>query len=323
MKLAIYGYGNLGKSAEAGVPYFPDIELTGIFTRREPSSVESHGTPVYNAQDILLHKDEIDVLFIAGGSATDLPIMTPTLAENFNVVDSFDNHAHISEHYTAVDAAAKKNDHIALISSGWDPGMFSIARIYSESILPDGKTYTFWGRGVSQGHSDAIRRIKGVVDARQYTVPVESALQAVRYGKNPELNSKTMHIRECYVVAEKNANLTRIENEIKNMPDYFEGYETTVKFITAEDMKAEHQRLPHGGFVIRSGSTGAGNCSHTIEYNLKLDSNPEFTSSVILAFSRAVYRMYGDGLRGCKTVFDIAPKYLSPYSDEELREHLL
>lgn len=323
MKLAIYGYGNLGKGAEAGAAHFSDIELTGIFTRRDPETVKSLGTPVYRAEDILLHKDDIDVLFIAGGSATDLPVMTPSLAENFNVIDSFDNHAHIPEHFAAVDAAAKKSGHIAMISAGWDPGMFSIARIYSESVLPDGKTYTFWGRGVSQGHSDAIRRIEGVADARQYTVPLESAVNDVRSGKNPDLNARTMHSRECYVVAKENADTARIENEIKNMPDYFEGYQTTVNFITAEQMKAEHQGLPHGGSVIRSGITGNGDNGHTVEYSLNLDSNPEFTSSVILAFARAVYRMSGEGQTGCKTVFDIAPKYLSSYSDEELRAHLL
>lgn len=324
MKLAIFGYGNLGKAAEANIKYFPDIELTGIYTRRNPESVKSLGTPVYSADDIYNHKEEIDVVFIAGGSATDLPVMSPGLAKDFNIIDSFDNHAHIADHFAAVDEAAKSSGHTALISAGWDPGMFSLARIYSESILPSGKSYTFWGRGVSQGHSDAIRRIEGVADARQYTVPVEDALDAVRSGKQPDLNARTMHLRECYVAAKEGADLSRIENEIKNMPDYFAGYKTTVHFISAEELKANHAGLPHGGFVIRSGNTGAdGQTAHTIEYKLSLESNPEFTSSAILAFARAVARLNKEGDFGCKTVFDIAPKYLSAYTNEELRAHLL
>jgi len=324
MKLAIYGYGNLGKACEAGIKYFPDIQLTGIYTRRNPGDVKTFGTPVYSADDIYNHKDEIDVVFIAGGSATDLPVLSPKLAKDFNIIDSFDNHAHIKEHFCAVDEAAKNSGHTAMISAGWDPGMFSLARIYSESILPNGKSYTFWGRGVSQGHSDAIRRIEGVLDARQYTVPIESALDAVRSGNKPDLNARTMHLRECYVVAKEGADLSRIENEIKNMPDYFAGYETTVSFISLEELKEKHSGLPHGGFVIRSGNTGIeGKTAHTIEYRLNLDSNPEFTSSTILAFARAIGRLNKEGSFGCKTVFDIAPKYLSIYSNEELRAHLL
>ncbi|MCQ2553566.1 MAG: diaminopimelate dehydrogenase [Clostridia bacterium] len=324
MKLAIYGYGNLGKAAEINAKNFPDIEVTGVYTRRDPKTVTTIAAPVYSVYDILAHKDEIDVLFIAGGSATDLPVMTPALAKNFNVIDSFDNHTHIAEHFAAVDAAAKENGNIALISAGWDPGMFSIARVYAEAILPNGTNYTFWGKGVSQGHSDACRRIEGVADARQYTIPKPEALDAVRAGNAGEQTARTMHTREVFVVAKEGADKAKIEEQIKHMPDYFEGYETTVNFITAEEMQINHAGLPHGGFVIRSGNTGIENeKKHTIEYNLQLDSNPEFTSSVILAYARAIDRMHKEGQTGCKTVFDVAPKYLSAVSEEEMRAHLL
>ena len=324
MKLAIYGYGNLGKAAELAAAKNPDIDLYGVFTRRDPSSVKTYGAPVFAAQDVLNHKDNIDVLFIAGGSATDLPVQTPELAKNFNVIDSYDNHSQIPIHFDKVNAAAIEGGHIAMISSGWDPGMFSLARIYSDSILPGGKNYTFWGKGVSQGHSDAIRRIDGVADARQYTIPREEALDAVRNGEAPEFTARQMHLRDCYVVAKEGADLARIENEIKTMPAYFADYDTSVHFISSEEMKANHSGLPHGGKVLRSGITGADDeHKHTIEFSLNLDSNPEFTASVIVAFARAIYRLYNEGERGCKTVFDIAPKYLSPLSDEELRAHML
>ena len=325
MKTAIYGYGNLGRGIESAVQQNDDIELVGVFTRRDPATVKTvTGVPVYMAENILAFKDQIDVLVICGGSATDLPEMTPVLARNFNVVDSFDTHAKIPEHFAAVDAAAKESGHLALISAGWDPGMFSLNRLYASSILPEGADYTFWGRGVSQGHSDAIRRIEGVLDARQYTVPVQSALDAVRAGKNPELTTREKHLRECYVVAEEGADLARIENEIKTMPNYFADYDTTVTFITAEEMKANHAELPHGGSVIRTGKTGINKeHTHVIEYSLKLDSNPEFTGSALAAFARAVCKKHARGESSCITVFDIAPADLSPLSDEELRSHML
>ena len=325
MKLAIYGYGNLGKGVECAVRQNPDAELIGVFTRRAPETVKTQtGVPVYAAADILQYKDAIDVLIICGGSATDLPAMTPVLAKDFNVVDSFDTHARIPEHFANVDAAAKESGHIALISAGWDPGMFSLNRVYASSILADGADYTFWGRGVSQGHSDAVRRIKGVKDARQYTVPVPAALEQVRSGSNPTLSTREKHTRECYVVAEEGADLARIENEIKTMPNYFDEYDTTVFFISEEEMKQNHAELPHGGFVIRTGKTGLnGEHNHVIEYRLKLDSNPEFTASAMVAFARAINRMHGRGMAGCKTVFDIAPGDLSPLSPEELRAHML
>lgn len=269
-------------------------------------------------------KDEIDVLILCGGSATDLPVQTPEYAQYFNVVDSFDTHARIPEHFAAVDAAAKKSGKVALISVGWDPGMFSLNRLYANAIMPEGKDYTFWGKGVSQGHSDAVRRIQGVVDARQYTIPVDAALEAVRSGKNPELTTREKHTREVFVVAEEGADKAKIENEIKTMPNYFDEYDTTVHFITMEEMKRDHAGLPHGGFVIRTGKTGWENeHNHVIEYSLKLDSNPEFTSSVIAAYARAAYRLNQEGQRGCKTVFDIAPAYLSSKTPEELRAHML
>lgn len=326
MKIGIYGYGNLGKGVELAVRQNDDMELFGVFTRREPSSVKlmTDNVKVYSANDIIKYKDDIDVLIICGGSATDLPEMTPALAENFNVIDSFDTHADIPAHFARVDAAAKKNGKTAAISVGWDPGMFSLNRLYANCILPHGKDYTFWGKGVSQGHSDAIRRIEGVLDARQYTCPVESAVEAVRNGSNPELTTREKHTRLCYVVAEEGADLARIEEEIKTMPKYFADYDTTVNFISQEELDKNHKGIPHGGMVIRSGATGAsGENKHVIEYSLKLDSNPEFTASVLVAYARAVYRLNKRGESGCKTVFDIAPADLSVLSKEEMLSHLL
>ena len=325
MKIAIYGYGNLGRGVECSVNYHKDVELVGIFTRRPPETVKTvSGAKVYDAARISDFKDEIDVLIICGGSATDLPEMTPTLAKDFNVVDSFDTHAKIPEHFDRVNNAAIESGHIALISGGWDPGLFSIMRAYSEAVLPDGRDYTFWGRGVSQGHSDAIRRIDGVLDARQYTIPVEAALSAVRSGECPELSTREKHRRDCYVVAAENADKARIEKEIKEMPNYFADYDTTVTFVSAEELRKDHAGLPHGGSVIRNGSTGfSGDNTHTIEFNLRLDSNPEFTASVLVAYARAIYRMHCRGDKGCKTVFDIAPADLSQMSGEDLRKKLL
>lgn len=324
MKLAIYGYGNLGRGVEAAMKYHGDCELVAVFTRRDPASVKTAGAPVYSADSILEFKDKIDVLILCGGSATDLPRTTHTLAEHFNVVDSYDTHATIPEHFSRVDEAAEKSGHIAMISGGWDPGLFSIARLYASSVLPEGKDYTFWGRGVSQGHSDAIRRIEGVLDARQYTVPVPAALEAVRAGECPELTTRQKHTRECYVVAKEGADLARIESEIKNMPNYFADYDTSVTFISIEELREKHSALPHGGSVIRSGKSGlSGEHRHTVEFSLALDSNPEFTSSVLVACARAIDRMYKRGARGCKTIFDIAPADLSPLSPEELRRTML
>ncbi len=325
MKIAIYGYGNLGRGVEAAVKHNPDVELFGVFTRRAPEAVRTvSGAAVYHASDLMKFKDEIDVLVICGGSATDLPTMTPALAHDFNVVDSFDTHARIPEHFAAVDAAAAEGGKAAVISSGWDPGLFSIARAYASAVLPMGKDYTFWGRGVSQGHSDAIRRLEGVVDARQYTVPISAALDAVRSGSEPELTARQKHLRECYVVAEEGADLDRIEREIKTMPNYFADYDTTVTFITKEELLRDHGGLPHGGSVIRTGSTGIENeNTQTIEFSLKLDSNPEFTGSVLICTARAAYKMAGRGDVGCKTVLDIAPADYSPLSSDELRAHLL
>ena len=326
MKIGILGYGNLGKGVECAIKQNPDLELAAVFTRRDPSSVKilTSGVPVYSIADAEKHKDEVDVLVICGGSATDLPKQTPEFAKYFNVIDSFDTHARIPEHFANVDKAAKDNGHIALISCGWDPGMFSLLRIYGNCVLPNGQDYTFWGKGVSQGHSDAIRRIKGVKDARQYTVPVPSALEAVRAGKNPELTTRQKHTRECFVVVEDGADKARIEKEIKEMPNYFADYDTTVTFISEEELKRDHAGIPHGGFVIRSGKTGWDNeFNNVIEYNLKLDSNPAFTSSVLAAFARAIFRLNKEGQTGCRTVFDIAPAYLSPLSGEELRAHML
>ncbi len=325
MKIAIYGYGNLGKGVECAVNAASDAELFGVFTRRSPDSVKTvNGAKVYHVDDILKYKDAIDVVIICGGSATDLPTMTPTLAENFNVIDSFDTHAKIPEHFKNVDSVAKVNNRTALISGGWDPGMFSINRLYASAILPDGKDYTFWGKGVSQGHSDAIRRIDGVKDARQYTVPIDTALDAVRSGTNPELTTREKHLRECFVVAEDGADTARIENEIKTMPNYFADYDTIVHFISQEELNRDHATLPHGGFVIRTGKTGINKeNSHIIEYSLKLDSNPEFTASVLVAYARAINKLYARGDYGCKTVFDIAPADLSPLSNEDLRRIML
>ena len=326
IRIGIMGYGNLGRGIECAVKQNDDMELAAVFTRRDPETVKvmTDGVKVYKAEDAVSMKDEIDVLILCGGSATDLPSQTPEYVKYFNVIDSFDTHAKIPEHFAAVDAAAKASGKVGIISVGWDPGMFSLNRLYANAILPDGKDYTFWGKGVSQGHSDAIRRIDGVIDARQYTVPVESALEAVRSGSNPELSTREKHTRECYVVAAEGADKARIENEIKTMPNYFADYDTTVHFISAEELKANHSGIPHGGFVIRCGKTGAnGENDHIIEYSLKLDSNPEFTSSVLIAYARAAYRLNKEGVSGGKTVFDIAPAYLTAQSGEELRKHLL
>lgn len=326
LNIGIYGYGNLGKGVEAAVSLNDDTKLVGVFTRRDPEGVRiaTDGVGVYRTSDLDRFKNEIDVLIICGGSATDLPEMTPALAKDFNVIDSFDTHAKIPEHFDNVDAAAKAGDKIAMISGGWDPGLFSLARLYMNSVLPVGCDYTFWGRGVSQGHSDAIRRIKGVADARQYTVPVESAVEAVRNGEDPILTTREKHTRECFVVAEEGADLAYIENAIKTMPNYFADYDTTVHFISAEEMARDHSALPHGGSVIRSGKTGFGQeNTHVCEFSLKLDSNPEFTGSVLVAFARAIKKMYDRGDRGCKTVFDIAPADLSALSPECLRKTML
>ena len=326
MKLAIYGYGNLGRGVECAVRQIPDGELFGIFTRRDPQTVHPlfADTKVYPAADILQYKDQIDVLIICGGSATDLPKQTPEYAKYFNVVDSFDNHANIPQHFAACDEAAKNAGHVAFISIGWDPGMFSLQRLLGNCILPAGSDYTFWGKGVSQGHSDAIRRIEGVLDAKQYTIPVEEALNKVRSGENPELTARQKHTRECFVVAVEGADLARIEREIVTMPNYFEPYDTTVHFISMEEMKRDHSGIPHGGFVIRTGTTGVnGETKQKIEYSLDLGSNPEFTSSVIVCYARAAARMAREGMTGCKTVFDVPPAYLSSRSAEDLRAHLL
>lgn len=326
MKIGILGYGNLGKGIECAIKQNPDCELKAVFTRRDPSTVKllTAGVPVYNVKDILDHKDEIDVLVLCGGSATDLPEQTPEYAKYFNVIDSFDTHAKIPQHFANVDAAAKSSNHVALISAGWDPGMFSLNRLYANCILPNGTDYTFWGKGVSQGHSDAIRRIEGVKNGKQYTIPVQSALDAVRSGSNPELTTRQKHTRECFVVAEEGADKARIEKEIKEMPNYFADYDTTVHFISEEELLKNHSGIPHGGFVIRTGKTGWDNeFNNVIEYSLKLDSNPAFTSSVIIAYARAVNRLQKEGKSGCITVFDVAPAYLSPLSGDDLRAHLL
>lgn len=326
IRIGILGYGNLGKGVESAVRQNPDMELAAVFTRRDPKSlqVRTEGVRVLSADALETMQDGIDVLILCGGSATDLPEQTPKYAALYNVVDSFDTHARIPEHFDDVDAAAKRGGKVGIISCGWDPGMFSLNRLYANCILPEGEDYTFWGKGVSQGHSDAVRRIAGVKDARQYTIPVPEALEAVRNGENPELTTRQKHTRECFVVAEEGADLARIEEEIRNMPNYFADYDTTVHFITEEEMKRDHSGLPHGGCVIRTGKTGLNReHGHVIEYSLKLDSNPEFTGSVIVAYARAAYRMNREGMSGCKTVFDIAPAYLSARSAEELRAHLL
>ena len=325
MKIAIAGYGNLGRGVECAVKQNDDAELFGVFTRRDPKTVKTlTGAAVYSMDDIEKYAPELDVIIICGGSATDLPKQTPALASLCCVIDSFDTHAKIPEHFSAVDEAAKKAGKTAIISVGWDPGMFSLNRLYAGAVLPCGADYTFWGKGVSQGHSDAIRRIDGVLDARQYTIPVESALEAVRSGKNPELTTRQKHTRECFVVCREGADKARIEKEIKEMPNYFADYDTTVHFISKEELDKNHSGIPHGGFVIRSGKTGLnGENNHIIEYSLKLDSNPEFTASVLVAYARAAVRMNKEGMTGCKTVFDVPPAYLSALSGEQLRKKLL
>ena len=326
MKIGILGYGNLGKGVESAVRQNDDMELVCIFTRRDPASIKpvTEGVAVYSVDDIEKMQGKIDVLVLCGGSATDLPEQTPEYVKYFNVIDSFDTHARIPEHFANVDKVAKENGHVAMISCGWDPGMFSIMRLYGSAVLPEGSDYTFWGKGVSQGHSDAIRRVKGVKNGKQYTIPVDAALEAVRNGENPVLTTRQKHVRECFVVAEEGADLAQIEHDIKTMPNYFADYNTTVHFISEEEFLANHAGIPHGGFVFRTGVTGfEKEHKHVIEYSLKLDSNPEFTSSVILAFARAINRLSEEGVSGCKTVFDIAPAYLSPLSGEELRAHML
>ncbi|MBE6550353.1 MAG: diaminopimelate dehydrogenase [Ruminococcaceae bacterium] len=326
IRIGIFGYGNLGRGVEAAIRQNRDMTLSAVFTRRDPSSLKiaTEGVPVVHVDDVQKWTDKIDVMILCGGSATDLPEQTPALAKYFNVVDSFDTHAKIPEHFENVDKSARESGKVGIISVGWDPGMFSLNRLFGGAVLVDGKDYTFWGKGVSQGHSDAIRRIEGVADARQYTIPIDSALEAVRSGSNPELTTREKHLRECFVVAKEGADLARIENEIKTMPNYFADYDTTVHFISAEELKANHSRLMHGGFVIRSGRTGLDlENNHIIEYSLKLDSNPEFTASVIVAYARAAYRLNGEGACGCKTVLDIPPAYLSAKDGATLRKELL
>lgn len=326
IRIGILGYGNLGRGVECAIKQNPDMELAAVFTRRNPESVKilTKDVPVVNIERAQEWTDKIDVMILCSGSATDLPRQTPELAKMFNVVDSFDTHARIPEHFKNVDESARGAGKIAVISVGWDPGMFSLNRMYANAILPNGKDYTFWGKGVSQGHSDAIRRVEGVKNGKQYTIPVESALNAVRAGENPELTTRQKHTRECFVVLEDGADAEKVENEIKTMPNYFADYDTTVHFISEEEFNEKHSSIPHGGFVIRSGKTGWNEeNTHIIEYSLKLDSNPEFTSSVIVAFARAAYRMYKEGQSGCKTVFDIAPAYLSARDIKELIADLL
>ena len=326
IRIGIVGYGNLGRGVELAIRSNPDTALAFVATRRDPSAVQikTENVPVYKTADLAAHQDEADVVVICGGSATDLPEQTPALAKLFNVIDSFDTHARVPEHFANVDAAAKETGHTAMISVGWDPGMFSLARLYGNCILPDGKDYTFWGKGVSQGHSDAIRRVEGVQDGKQYTVPVEAAMEAVRRGEQPELTTRQKHLRECYVVAKEGADRAKIEHDIKTMPNYFDEYDTVVHFISQEELDRDHAGIPHGGFVMRSGVTGAeGEHKHLIEYSLKLDSNPEFTTNVLVAFARAVARFAAEKSYGCKTVFDVPPAYLSPLSGEEIRAHLL
>ena len=325
MKIGIAGYGNIGRGVEAAVNQAPDMELAAVFTRRDPSQLETaSGAPVIAYDKMSEMKDDIDIVIICAGSATDLPWMSPEIASLFNIIDSFDNHANIPEHFAAVDVAAKAAGKVGIISCGWDPGYFSIARIYADAALPNGASYTFWGRGVSQGHSDAIRRIEGVADARQYTVPVEAALDRVRSGEHPEFAAREMHLRECYVVAEEGADKAAIEEAIKTMPNYFEPYDTSVTFVTQEELEANHSGLPHGGSVLRSGRTGADyEFNNTIEYSLNLDSNPYFTASILVAAARAAYRMNAEGASGAKTLFDVPPAYLSTQSQEELLAHML
>ena len=325
IRVAILGYGNLGRGVEAAMPYNPDMQLVGVFTRRPPETVKTlTAVPVYHVDDLLAKQSDIDVLILCGGSATDLPVQSPEWACCFNIVDSFDNHSKIPEHFAAVDAAASEGGKTALISAGWDPGLFSLQRLLGNCVLPNGQDYTFWGKGVSQGHSDAIRRIAGVKDAKQYTIPIEAALERVRAGENPELTAREKHLRECFVVAEEGADLARIEREIKTMPAYFEPYDTTVHFISQEELERDHDGIPHGGFVLRSGVTGLkGETKQLVEFKLTLGSNPEFTSSVLVACARAVVRMDKAGMHGCKTIFDVPPAWLSPMDGAELRKMLL
>ena len=325
IRIGILGYGNLGRGVELAIDHTSDMELVGVFTRRDPAALKTvTGAKVYSMEQAETMQNDIDVMILCGGSATDLPVQTPKFAQLYNVIDSFDTHAKIPEHFDAVDAAAKAAGKTAIISTGWDPGMFSLNRVLAQAILPQGDTYTFWGKGVSQGHSDAIRRLDGVKDARQYTIPVETALEAVRNGEAPNLTTRQKHLRECFVVAEEGADLAKIEQEIVTMPNYFAEYDTTVHFISEEELRANHSGIPHGGFVIHSGKTGVNSeNTHVIEYGLKLDSNPEFTASVLVAYARAAYGMHKDGITGCKTVFDVAPRYLSPMSDEQLRKEML
>lgn len=325
IRIGIMGYGNLGRGVECAIKQNPDMELAAVFTRRDPKNVRilTEDAKVYHADEAKHMTDKIDVLILCGGSATDLPVQTPEYAKYFTVVDSFDTHARIPEHFAAVDAAAKAAGNVAVISAGWDPGMFSLNRVYANAILPDGKDYTFWGKGVSQGHSDAIRRIEGVKNAIQYTVPIESAMEQVRSGSEPTLTTREKHLRECYVVAEEGADKAAIEKAIKTMPNYFDEYDTTVNFISEEELKAHHSKMPHGGFVIRTGETGCEGNKHVIEYSLKLDSNPEFTGSVLVAYARAAYRLSKNGESGARSVFDIAPAMLSQKTPEELRASML
>lgn len=326
IRIGILGYGNLGKGVEYAIKQNDDMQLAAVFTRRDPSSVKiiTENVPVYNVKDAAAHASEIDVLIICGGSANDLPVQTPEFAKLFNVIDSFDTHAKIPSHFANVDKAAKESGKVGIISIGWDPGLFSLMRMLGNAVLPEGADYTFWGKGVSQGHSDAVRRVKGVKNAKQYTIPVDSALERVRNGENPQLTTREKHTRECFVVPEEGADLAQIEQDIKTMPNYFSDYDTTVHFITEEELEKNHSGIPHGGFVIRSGRTGEnGGNSHVMEFSLKLDSNPEFTSSVLVAYARAAYRLSKEGVSGCKTIFDIAPAYLCKQSGEELRAHML
>ena len=326
IRIGILGYGNLGKGVEYAVAQNDDMCLKAVFTRRDPSTVKiiTEGVPVYSVDDAQAHASEIDVLIICGGSANDLPVQTPEFVKYFNVVDSFDTHARIPEHFANVDKAAKESGKVGFISIGWDPGPFSLIRMYGNAVLPNGNDYTFWGKGVSQGHSDAIRRVKGVKNAKQYTIPVESALEKVRNGENPDLTTREKHTRECFVVPEEGADLAQIENDIKTMPNYFSDYDTTVHFITEEELMRDHSGIPHGGFVIRTGSTGKDNATnHVMEFSLKLDSNPEFTSSVLAAFARAAYKLNAEGVSGCRTIFDVAPAYLCKQTPDELRAHML
>ena len=326
IRIGIVGYGNLGRGVELAVRQTPDIELAAVFTRRDPSALKilTEGVGIYSVDEVASHKDDIDVLILCGGSATDLPVQGPKYAELFNTIDSFDTHAKIPAYFADVDAAAKKGGNVSIISVGWDPGMFSVQRLYGSCILPEGKDYTFWGKGVSQGHSDAIRRVEGVADGKQYTIPVDAAVEAVRNGEDPELTTRQKHLRECFVVAKEGADKAKIEQDIKNMPNYFADYDTTVHFISQEELDRDHSGIPHGGFVFRSGKTGVnGETRHIIEYSLKLGSNPEFTSSILVAYARAAYKLSKEGATGAKTVFDIAPAYLSPKTGDELRASML